>query len=120
MERGFYTGKVREREIKKAEERNQQQREESRWEAMKEKHKGKDDKKRNKQTGGMRIERDKSEEEERKCRGIERLRLHVCWVACWLALNSSCLCAHTHFHTSAICCAWRENEKRGWQGTSEQ
>lgn len=38
---------------------------------MKEKHKGEDDK-RNKQTGGLRIERDKSEEE-RKCKGIERL-----------------------------------------------
>lgn len=43
------------REIKKVEKRNQQKREQSRWEAMKEKHKGKDDE-RNKQTGGMRIE----------------------------------------------------------------
>lgn len=40
------------------------QREENRWEAMKEKHKRKDDQKRNKQTGGMRIEWEKTEEEE--------------------------------------------------------
>lgn len=50
--------------MKKAEKRNQQQREESRWKAMKEKHKGKDDKKRNKQTGGMRMKSDKTKEGE--------------------------------------------------------
>lgn len=41
----------KEREIKKVEERKQQQRGESRWEAIKGKHKGEDDR-RNKQTGG--------------------------------------------------------------------
>lgn len=47
--RGFYTGKVKEREIKKVEERNPQQRKWSRWVALGEIHKGKDDKKGNKQ-----------------------------------------------------------------------